>query len=311
MGTARRSGKGGRAPAIDTDGNLYVSTGNGDYDGSVNFGESVLKFSGADLTLLDWYTPETWDDLNDNDKDLGSAGVILVPNTNQLIASGKSGDLFLINRDSMGHLGPKNTGTVQNIQANNRGTFEMALWNNASGPIVYVHELANGLSAYRIANGKISGTMLSETQIAAPTVFAGATVSGNSNTAIVWYTASDHTKAQQPGTLHALDASDLSRELWNSDMLPGNEMGRFAKLVAPTVANGKVFVPTFSNELVIYGLLSSGSPGESGPPQVTAVTNGANFLGGPISPGELVAIFGANLGPAQLTGPQVDGTRVT
>src|SRR5262245_39280563 len=44
----------GRAPAIDSKGNLYVVTGNGDYDGAVNFGESVLKISGADLRLLDW-----------------------------------------------------------------------------------------------------------------------------------------------------------------------------------------------------------------------------------------------------------------
>ncbi len=149
--------QGGRGPAVDGDGNLYVSTGNGVFDGTVNFGESVLKFSGADLTLLDWYTPETFDDLNNTDKDLGSAGVILIPN-NQVIASGKSGDLFVINKDSMGHLGPKNTGTVQNIQANQRGTFEMAVWNSSRGPVVYVQELANGLKAYQISNGKISAT---------------------------------------------------------------------------------------------------------------------------------------------------------
>jgi uncharacterized protein (TIGR03437 family) len=304
--------QGGRAPAIDSDGNLFVSTGNGDYDGSVNFGESVLKFSGADLTLLDWYTPDTWSVWNLNDQDLGSGGVILVPNTNQLIASGKSGDLFLIRRDSMGHLGPKTTATVQNIQANQRGTFEMALWNNPSGPIVYVQELDGELRAYQITNGTISGTAMSETQLATPTIFAGVTVSGNSTTpasAIVWHTTGDTTKNPQPGTLHAYDASDLSHEFWNSDMAPGDQLGRFAKLVAPTVANGKVFVPTFSNELVIYGLLSSGSPsGDVGPPQVTAVTNGANFLEGAVSPGELVAVFGANFGPAQLAGPQVDGS---
>ena len=297
--------QGGRGPAIDADGNLYVSTGNGDYDGTVNFGESVLKFSSSDLTLLDWYTPETFADLNNADKDLGSAGVILLKATNQLIASGKSGDLFLIQKDSMGHLGPKNTGTVQNIQANQRGTFEMAVWNSSSGPVVYVQELANGLKAFRISNGKISATAQSQAQIP-PTVFLGTAVSGTPDSAIVWVTATNQNKAI-PGTLHALDASDLSHELWNSDMLPGNEMGRFAKMVAPTIANGKVFVPTFSNELVIYGVLNGASP-ETGPPQVTAVTNGANFLGGAIAPGELLAIFGANLGPTPLIGAVADSS---
>ena len=76
---AHPSGIRGCAPAVDSSGNLYVATGNGDYDGSVNFGESVLKFSGTDLTLLDWYTPNTWAALNDNDSDLGSSGVILIP----------------------------------------------------------------------------------------------------------------------------------------------------------------------------------------------------------------------------------------
>ncbi len=138
-------------------------------------------------------------------------------------------------------------------------------------------------------------------------MFAGAAVSGSADSAIVWFTAANGNNTQ-PGTLHALDASDLAHELWNSDMLPENTMGRFAKMVAPTVANGKVYVPTFSNELVIYGLLNGGATPETGPPQVTAVTNGANFLGGAIAPGELLAIFGANLGPSQLVGAVADST---
>ena len=302
----------GRAPAIDASGNLYVGTGNGTFDGSVNFGESVLNFSGADLTLLDWYTPDTWADLNANDKDLGSGGVILLPSANQLVASGKSGDLFVINGDSMGHLGPKNTSTVQNIQANENGTFDMALWDNPSGPIVYVQEFRGALQAYQIVNGKISQTVLTEAADPTTTYFAGITVSGSAstpNTAIVWHTTAANSLSQQPGTLHAYDASNLSHELWNSDTNPGDTLGRFAKFVSPTVVNGKVYVPTFSDELVIYGLLPSGAPAvDAGPPVVTAVTSGANFLAGPISPGELVAIFGANLGPEQPVGAQVDAT---
>jgi len=302
----------GRAPAFDANGNIYVATGNGDFDGSVNFGESVLKFSGADLTLLDWYTPDTWSALNANDKDLGSGGVILIPNSNQLVASGKSGDLFVIEGNSMGHLGPKITSTVQNIQANQTGTFDMALWNNPSGPILYVQEFRGNLDAYQVVNGKISGTKLTEAVAATQTNFAGITISGNPSTpasAIVWHTTADNTTSQQPGTLHAYDASNLSHELWNSNLVPADALGRFAKFVPPTVANGKVFVPTFSDELVIYGLLSGGSNGtDAGAPVVTAVANGVNFLAGPVSPGELVAIYGANLGPAVPAGAQVDQT---
>jgi uncharacterized protein (TIGR03437 family) len=302
----------GLAPAIDASGNVYVATGNGDFDGSVNFSESVLKFSGADLTLADWYTPNTWDDLNSTDSDLGSSGVILLPATSQVVTAGKSGDLFLVKSDSMGHLGPKNTSTVQNIQANQAGTHTLALWNSPSNPVLYIHESNHALSAFDIVNGRINATASSVFTPNPSTVFANVAISSDSNgpgSAIVWYSVANYNVTQQPGTLHALDASDLTHELWNSDMVATDAMGRFAKFVVPTVANGRVYVPTFSNELVIYGLLTGASgPSDQGAPQVTAIANSANFLSGTIAPGELVTIFGANLGPTLPVGSQVDNT---
>jgi len=137
---------------------------------------------------------------------------------------------------------------------------------------------------------------------------------GTSGTGLVWLTTGDNTTNEIPGTLHVLDAGNLSNELWNSDMNADRDgLGRFAKFAAPTVANGRVYVPTFSNALVIYGLLS-GQPATAAP-RITAVTNGASFIGGAVSPGEIVAIFGANLGVSELTQFQLDangdvGTRL-
>src|SRR5262249_52898009 len=54
----------GAAPAIDNNGNLYVPTGNGDWDGSTNFGESVVKLAPRTLTLIDWFAPSNWMSLN-------------------------------------------------------------------------------------------------------------------------------------------------------------------------------------------------------------------------------------------------------
>ena len=45
---------------MDGNGNIIAVTGNGDLDGMVNFGESVVHLSGANLSLLDWYTPQEW-----------------------------------------------------------------------------------------------------------------------------------------------------------------------------------------------------------------------------------------------------------
>ncbi len=297
----------GRAPAVDAAGNLYAATGNGDYDGLTNFGESVLKLSGQDLSILDWYTPDQWRTWNENDLDLGSAGMILIPNTNLMVTGGKSGHLFLINSNSMGHLGPLNTSAVESIQVNQSGIFDVALWNSERGPIVYVQEPFSSLQAYQIAGGHWNATRLSQTA-STLTQYAGIAVSadgGMAGTGIVWQTTADYGGYQQPGTLHAFDAFDLSRELWNSDKLPSDALGRFVKFVPPTVVNGRVYVPTQSNQLVTYGLRSE-IPPDAGPPQITTLVNGASFLGGSVAPGEVVVVFGAHLGPHDLTNMQLD-----
>jgi hypothetical protein len=60
----------------------------------------------------------------------------------------------------------------------------------------------------------------------------------------------------QPGVLHAYDATDLTKELWNSS---ANKMrddpGMWSKFGAPVVANGKVYVASWSDQLDVYGLL--------------------------------------------------------
>jgi len=297
----------GRGPAIDHSGNLYIASGNGDFDGSSSFGESVIKLS-SDLKVLDYYTPNEWADLNENDWDLGATGVILVPGTNSVLTGAKSGLLFLIN-GAMGHLGPDNTSTVQSVQVNQWGMFDFALWNNSKGPIVYEYEPYGSLQAFQIVDGKITAKALSQNVPDIPSQFAGIAVTANGGTdgtGIVWETTGDYSSRLVPGTLHALDASDLSNELWNSNMVPGRDtLGRFAKFVAPTVVNGRVYAPTFSNSLAIYGLLASGNAA-GGPPQITSVANGASFLADAVSPGEVLAIFGANLGPSQLTNLQTN-----
>ncbi len=301
----------GRAPAIDSQGNIYAVTGNGDFTGESDFGDSVVKLSGRNLALLDWYTPDNWFDLRDDDADLGSAGAVLLPGDRQLLTIGKSGDLLLIDSESMGHVGPMHSATVQSFSARGAGIFGFALWNREDGPLVYLEEPSGEIHAYRIANGHLDAGVLSENQTSAPTYFGGIAVSANGSvggTGIVWQTTGDYDARQVPGTLHAFDAADLSRELWNSEMVPDRDrLGRFAKFVAPTVVNGRVYVPTFSNQLAIYGLLSDAGPANSDM-EITAVVNGASLLGGAVAPGELVAIFGAHIGPPQSYLAEVDAS---
>ena len=289
----------GRAPAIDGDGNVIALTGNGDWDGVANFSESLLHLSGADLSLLDWYTPQEWSNLNSQDWDLGSAGAILIPEVHFLLMGGKAGMLYLVNYDSMGHLGPDTTSTVQGVQVNTWGIFDMALWYNApNGPVVYEYDPSTSLKAFQIANNQLNSTILSEYSPPDSSLYAGVSLSANgSQGGIVWLTTGNQAADGDPATLHALDATNLASELWNSNLNGSRDLpGTFTKFAPSTVANGRVYVPTLSNAVVVYG--NSASPQTAGTPAISTVVNSGSFLPGAVSPGELITIFGANLGPS-------------
>ena len=64
--------------------------------------------------------------------------------------------------------------------------------------------------------------------------------------------------------MHAYDATNVAHELWNSQQLASRDaLGNYTKFCAPTIANGKVYVPTTSSNLVVYGLLGTASLGVS------------------------------------------------
>ncbi len=320
----------GRAPVVDSNGDVYAATGNGDFDGVVNFGETVVRLDGSDLSLLDWYTPQDWSNLNDQDWDVGSAGTILIPNSNLLISGAKSGFIYLIQDGSMGHLGPNSTSTVQGLQVNNFGMFEMALWNNpqtavtpppitkpnaeaasAASAILYEFELDGALKAFQIAGNQINPTILSEFTPANASQHVGLSISANGRTnGIVWLTTGNYEVDGVPATLHALEATNLANELWNSDQNSGRDQpGWLTKFAGPTVANGRVYVPTLSNAVAVYGKLNGTSPAASA--AISAVVNAASYFDGAVSPGELVTIFGANMGPSGEAPGVLNGDQVS
>ncbi|MEP6919247.1 MAG: hypothetical protein ABJC89_26630, partial [Acidobacteriota bacterium] len=96
--------QGGRAPTIDAAGNAYYATGNGLWDGTRHFGDSLLKFSvsRSGLTLLDYFTPGNQAALNAADDDLSGSGFTMLPGTNLLLGGGKQGVLYLLRSDNLG-----------------------------------------------------------------------------------------------------------------------------------------------------------------------------------------------------------------
>jgi uncharacterized protein (TIGR03437 family) len=298
----------GRGLAADDAGNIYAVTGNGDYDGINNFAESILKFSPA-LSLLDWYTSADNQYLSDNDYDM-SAGPALIAGTHQVVGGDKNGSVYLVNGDAMGHL--DTAGTAQVFPGVTYfGVYTMALSPQAKGTYLYLQQLAGPLYCYEYANGAFNPTPISSSTTSPLTAFSGLAVSANGSqagTAIVWETTGNYTQPGSAGTLHAFDAGNLGTELWNSDMNPADSLGNFVKFVSPTVANGKVYVPTLSQSVAVYGLLSSVQTSSQSAAAIAAVSNAASYNEAGIAPGEIVTLFGANLGPASAATLQLDAS---
>ena len=300
----------GRGLAADDSGALYVITGNGDCGSGGNMSEAMLKLSGTTLETLDWYQAGNEDWLSSGDYDL-SAGVALVPGTHIAIAGDKYGDFYVVNGDSMGHVDANNAAQF-NMGNGNFGIFTFAIWNRYDGTYVYTQPQWNAVESLQLSDGRLNTTPVSTSKTTAATSYSGLAISANGGqptSGILWQITSDTQNSSRDGTLHAFDASDLTVELWNSNMNAGDQLGTFPKFVSPTVANGMVYVPTFSGAVVVYGLTGSATAGGgSSTAAIAAVSNAASYAADAVSPGELVTVFGINLGPATPATLQLDSS---
>lgn len=310
----------GRGPSVDSAGNIYVVAANGDSDNVTDFSDAVLKLSPANLTIQDWFAPSDQQSIDEDDEDLGSAGAIPIPGTSLLITGGKQGTLYLLNTASLGHISPNNGQILQSLPGSGSGVFNMAVWNRATGPMIYMLGANTSLGEFQLAENAIDTTPVSQTSTAFGVPYQGMTISANGGqpgTGIVWFADADSWPFPAPGTLHAFDADDLSTELWNSDMNATDQLGGFSKFTNPTVINGKVYMASASNRLLVYGILPPPAPA----PVITGLVNGASYVSGPLAPGEIVTIFGQNLGPQTMANgtydqngnlnAELDGTQAT
>ncbi|HTS21077.1 MAG TPA: hypothetical protein VMN79_04630, partial [Casimicrobiaceae bacterium] len=274
----------GQPPAVDASGNLYLATGNGSYDGAQNFGQSIIKLNPS-LSLLDWFTPYNWDSLNNSDLDVGSSGVLLVPGTTDAVGGSKDGNLYVVNQGNLGHLQAGNGQIVQSIYGGGQHVHGApAYWNGPGGPRIYVWPEEAPLQAFALNGSSFTTPAITESTYPAPTGMPGGflTVSSNGNqagTGILWASipyALDANEDVVSGVLRAFDATDLTHELWNTRMVPArDDLGNFAKYAPPTVANGRVYLASFSNRLFVYGLLDSISPGSGGAITGSGITSTA------------------------------------
>ena len=259
----------GSAPAVDSAGNLYLSTGNGPFDSTLStgdFGQSVLKLPPALTPVTDYFTPFDYANDEVNDLDMASGGTMLLDMTDSsnqlhhlLLAAGKDSNLYVLNRDSLGEF---NSGT-NNVYQELPGALPSGVW----GSPAYF----NGSVYYGAGNGDFNYGPLQQFQFNtnaklnpasshSSEVFicqGGPAVSSSGNTnGIVW--ACEYFVSAPP-VLHAYNALNLGSELYSGSA--GSSTGS-VKYALPTVCNGKVFFGT-ANSVAVFGLLNSQPP--SGP----------------------------------------------
>jgi len=274
----------GNGPAADTQGNLYVMTGNGAFDANhelVNpkYGSSFIRLTGQ-LKVHDWFTPSNYKRLSHDDVDIGSSGPMLLPNSNQLVGGGKQGWFYLLNRDDMGKLQPNHSVSpaLQIFHVSNHWTLTWiswllpvfgyhhihggpVYWNSADrGPLVFIWPEETPLKAYAYDPVKHFRKKPVMTGPKAPPGMPGGflSISANGNRdGLVWATTplnQDALVQVVRGTLRVFDANTLE-ELWSTDKKTPEDIFSFAKNCPPTIANGKVYLATFSDKLNVYGLV--------------------------------------------------------
>jgi hypothetical protein len=321
----------------DATGNIYALTGNGSFNGDAggrNFGNSFIKVSPAG-TLLDWFTPFNWSFLNATDEDLGIQNALLVPNTNLVVGGGKEGVMYVLDRSNLGHFRSGNNGQiVQSFQGSSAGRMNGApvYWNSPTyGPAIYLWAAGDPLKVFRLVGGLFQTPASAQSTALAPPGMPGAMLSlsatgSAAGTGILWAALSrggDANHASQPGILRAYDASNVTRELWNSQQnATRDSLGLFSKFSPPTVADGKVFVATLSNKLVVYGLIGpsagNAAPVVSAGADQNLPSTGTLMLAGtvtddgnPVPPGQLTTTWSLASGPGPVTFGTPNATSTT
>jgi len=272
-------------------GRLFTATGDRSfnatvpYDNTMSYSISVLRLDLANgapsmnssgVQVGDMFAPFDQAKLDTSDQDQGSGGAVILPaavsgGKNLMVQAGKSGRIYIFDRDNLGGYNPTHTSDPQQQASVGGSVFGLpAYWNGH----LYFWPAAGGagspLKAYSIASGVLSSVPVSTS--AEISSFPGATPSVSSNgtaNGIVWSIRNDSFAAQTPQILYAHDANNLSSLLYGSDQnSPRDAPGAAVKFTVPTIANGKVYVGG-EYQLAVFGLLNGAT--QAAQPMITPV----------------------------------------
>jgi len=259
------------ALSVDASGTIFGVTGQGVFDANsttapnTEYAQTLLRLSvnaaAGKFSVLDRFTPFNELALTANSQNLGSSGVLLLPNQSSgpahlAVIGGEPGVLYVVNRDNLGGFtagGPDKVVATLNLHGAIYGT--PLFWMGS----LYTTATGQNLSAYPLSNGVLTSvpSTLSPETFAFPAPSPVISTNGASN-GIAWVIDSSgygaNGAAATPAILRAYDATNLGNEIYNSSANSADAAGLAVKFAVPTVANGKVYVGT-QGELSVYGLL--------------------------------------------------------
>lgn len=253
--------------AADGSGNIYVLDGNGDFGTTLNasgfpangnYGNAFLKVStSTGLAIADYFEMDNEVSENGSDTDLGSGGAMVVPDQTDgagkawhlAVGAGKDSNLYLVNRDSMGKFSSSNNNVYQELA----GVLPGGVWAVPAyfNGTIYYGSVGSPIYAFQFTNARLSTAPVAQTSTSFGYPGAIPSISADNNTnGIVWAVEN-----ASPAILHAYDAANLN-ELYNSNQAAGgrDHFGAGNKFIAPTIANGRVYVGTTSG-VGVFGLL--------------------------------------------------------
>ena len=222
----------GAGPAADANGNIYFLDANGTFDTQTDaggfpargdFGNAFLKVStaGGSLAVADYFEPYNTVAESSRDQDLGSGGVLLLPDLQEAsgatrhlaVGAGKDQKIYVVDRDSMGKFNAQNNNAIyQEIDGAIGGVWSMPAWFNNT---VFYGAVGDALKAFPVSNARLAthGGKEEQQRISLPGNEPAISANGAAN-GIVWAIENS-----SPAVLHAYDAGSL-QELYNSSRQP-------------------------------------------------------------------------------------------
>jgi hypothetical protein len=255
-------------------GRMFVATADGTFDATppysegMDFGDCILRLdlTGGVPTIEDSFTPFNQQSLATSDRDLGSGGVLILPDQSStpahlLVQAGKEGRIYLANRDNLGGYNSDSDAVVQEIPLAPATTGYVVnpifglptYWN---GNLYFWGSFGDTLKQFSFQNGVMASSPSAQSaeQSTFPAPMPVISANGNVN-GIVWSIDPGAYASQGPAVLRAHDATNVDTLLYASDQNSSRDNpGGAVQFTVPVIDSGKVYVGA-EYQVSVFGLL--------------------------------------------------------